>query len=591
MFVMKNKIFLSLFLFAIFILFVLGELKFSKLPSHKVLDIVRADMFYVDMNDNSAIDEGELFKLEDVYAFSDELNDFAKEHAQKLHIDINDYLKTGYLAQNWAKDNLIGKEIEITSLFVDKTKNYNYIKANFEGNDLGEFYLKEGLGFAKENTENQNIKQTKLNADEMSKLNFYLLNLNSNVFHKTDCEFTKLIYRAKLILAKNSKSYIPCKSCIVNSSAVNIQEIQKNEKPEFYKKINNVEIYFTNPLIYKKPDKTCSNDVCKRLVREINDTNSTIDIALYGFGDIEEVYSALKKAKARGVKIRAVVDYSKKMYELYPRTKDFIDEFRAKTDKSETIMHNKFFIFDNKKVLTGSANISPTGLGGYSANTVLLINSEVIAKRYKQEFEQMFEGKFSVLKNKIKTAQDGCISVYFSPKDNIKEVILENINSAKSEIYVSAFFLTQKEVINSLIEAGRRNVKVFIVQDAVGANNFKERVYRLRKEGILVIVENWGGKNHEKTMMIDNKTLIIGSANFSNAGFTKNDENVVLIKDEQIARIYKKYFFYLFNSVDKKYLTRIPRAEGVESINSCTDGIDNNFDGKIDKDDEGCQNY
>lgn len=584
---MKNKIIFSLFLFAIFILFALYRVNSVKIQPHKVLDIVRADLFYVDMNDNLQIDEGELFKLKDIYVFSNELNDFTKKHAENLHLDILDYLKTGFIAQNWAIDNLKGKDIQITSLTVDKTKNYNYIEAKLDGQDLSEFYLKNGLGFSKENESNQNMKQVKLNAKEISKLDFYLLNLNSNIYHKLNCEFSKLIYKAKLILAKDFKSYIPCKSCIENNFSKSESNFE-NKKPEFYKKFNNIEIYFTDPLAYKKPDSSCSNNVCKRLVKEINQTKETIDIALYGFGDIEKVYLALKEAKVRGVKIRAVVDYSKKMDEIYPKTKDFINEFQAKTDDSEVIMHNKFFIFDNKKVLTGSANISSAGIGGYSANSVILINSDKIAKRYRDEFEQMYNGRFSILKNKFEIINEGEITSYFSPKDDIKSVILEKINTAKSEIYVSAFYLTQRDVINALIEAKKRNVKVLIIQDATGANNFKDRIFKLRREGIAVIVENWGGKNHEKTIMIDNKILILGSANFSNAGFLKNDENMLLIKNEKIADFYKNYFLYLFNSIDKKYLIQIPRAEGKESFNSCSDGIDNNFDGKIDKDDVGC---
>ena len=584
---MKNKILFILFLFVIFISFTLYKINSLKLPSYKVLDVIRADLFYVDFNNNSIADKSELCKLKDIYAFSDELNDFARKQIDNLHINTADYLKAGYLAQSWAQDNLKGKEIQITSLIIDKTKNYNYIEANLNGESLSDFYLKNGLAFAKENTNNQNIKQVKLNANELSKLNFYLLNLNSNIYHKLNCEFANLAHKARLVLSKDLKNYIPCKSCI-NTHFKKPSILPKTQKPAFYKQFGNVELYFTDPLNYKKPDNTCSNNICKRLIQEINQANSTIDIALYGFGDIDKIYSALKEARKRGVKIRAVVDYSSKMDEIYPKTRDFINEFSAITDDSEIIMHNKFFIFDNKKVLTGSANISSSGIGGYSANSVVIVNSKTIANRYKAEFEQMYNNKFSTLKDKLKIVSDGNITAYFSPKDNIKDVILNNINSAKSEIYVSAFYLTQKDIINALIEAKNRNIQIFVIQDAVGANNFKDRLLKLRKAGISVIVENWGGKNHEKTIMLDNKTLILGSANFSNAALSKNDENVVVIENKEIADFYKNYFFYLYNSIDKKCLTRIPGAEGKESINSCTDGIDNDFDGKIDEEDAGC---
>ena len=118
---------------------------------------------------------------------------------------------------------------------------------------------------------------------------------------------------------------------------------------------------------------------------------------------------------------------------------------------------------------------------------------------------------------------------------------------------------------------------------------FPPQFSTLRNNGIITIVENWGGKNHEKTIAIDNKILITGSANFSKSAFYKNNENIVVIKNQEIASWYSDYFLYLFNSIDKKFLKLIPRAEGVDSINSCYDGIDNNFDGKTDKEDDGCK--
>ena len=53
--------------------------------------------------------------------------------------------------------------------------------------------------------------------------------------------------------------------------------------------------------------------------------------------------------------------------------------------------------------------------------------------------------------------------------------------------------------------------------------------------------------------------------------------------------MYRQYYFKLYNSIDEKYLFKYPHAEGFESGNSCYDGIDNDFDGKIDMQDENCK--
>jgi phosphatidylserine/phosphatidylglycerophosphate/cardiolipin synthase-like enzyme len=150
--------------------------------------------------------------------------------------------------------------------------------------------------------------------------------------------------------------------------------------------------------------------------------------------------------------------------------------------------------------------------------------------------------------------------------------------------------LTDRKFVNELVSAKKRNVEVVVLMDAVAAINFKDRMATLKAANIPVIVENWGGKNHEKTIMIDEEYLIIGSCNFTISGFYKNDENMLVIQNKNIAEFYADYFLYLFNSIDKKYLKYAPRAESFESKNSCYDGIDNNFDGKIDFDDDGCKN-
>ena len=146
-----------------------------------------------------------------------------------------------------------------------------------------------------------------------------------------------------------------------------------------------------------------------------------------------------------------------------------------------------------------------------------------------------------------------------------------------------------RKIINALIEAKKRGVDVKIIYDAVAANSMKEKVRWLRISGVSLKVENWGGKDHEKNMVIDGKYFITGSANFSNSGMKKNDENVLIFKSSAIAGFYQKHFLDLYNSIDNKYLKFTPRAESFESGNSCYDGIDNNFDGKIDSEDIGCK--
>jgi len=110
----------------------------------------------------------------------------------------------------------------------------------------------------------------------------------------------------------------------------------------------------------------------------------------------------------------------------------------------------------------------------------------------------------------------------------------------------------------------------------------------LRENGIKVKIENFGGKMHAKSIIIDDKYFISGSMNLTKAGNIRNDENTIIIHNEELTIKYKKYFLKLWNMIPNKYLYYDPNPESFESGNSCFDGIDNDFDRTIDSKDKMC---
>lgn len=586
-----KKIIVLLFIFILSSLFFIKQ---EKLSDFKILKIIEADTFYIDINNNNLIDGNELFHLNGAKAFNSNKDEEATNFCKENDFDINDYLKNGVLAQNWAKENLENKFVKIK-----KYKNYK-VDIYFNNQNLAEFLLKNGLAYpsTKESKyfEYSNFKQAKNNANSLSSLEFVIINLKNGITHKINCEYANKIKNAKLELKNKAKYSKLCKFCFdFKNNDLNqkfkhkIPKSKKIYKKSINKTFKDIEIYLLNPLEYKKPNKACTTDFCKRIVTEINNSKNSIDLALYGIGEQEEIIQALRNAKERGVEIKSVTDFTKKSENKYENTDNFIKEFSATTDKNEILMHNKFFIFDNQTVITGSTNISSTGSGGYNSNIGIIINNKEISKIYKKEFEQMHKGKFSINKNKISKENLEDIKVYFLPKDNVLEdEILPSIKNAKRTILISAFYLTERNLINEIILAQKRGVEIYIILDATSAKNFSKLVIELRENKIPVIVENWGGKNHEKTMVIDTEKIITGSANFSRNGFYKNDENIISITNPDMAIFYSDYFMYLFNSINQKFLYSIPKAEGVDSINSCNDGIDNDHDKKIDTEEMAC---
>lgn len=401
-----------------------------------------------------------------------------------------------------------------------------------------------------------------------------------NVYDINDNEVKSLKY---FILIK--KSHLP-------------KNIDKNSLPLILDS-GEVKIYFSDLTEKLKPDRTCSSSICQEFLNNINSAQRTIDMAIYGYSATPRIEEALENAIRRGIKIRLVYDLDANGENIYPDTKRLISLIKNNKNDGNSVdvknrMHNKFYIFDDQILITGSANLSHTDMSGFNSNSIVVINSSKVAEIYKKEFEQMFAGRFhsdktSQFARKVKVA-DIDMEIYFSPQDkSITNAVLPLIRQAQKYIYIPTFVLTEKRVTEELIKAKQRGVDVRIMIDALNASIKHSKHRELRQGGIPVKTENFAGKMHSKSMIVDDKYTIIGSMNFSYSGENKNDENLILIKDSKITKFYKDFFLQQWNKIDDKWLKYNVRAEGFDSLGSCFDGIDNNYDGFTDNEDPACR--
>ena len=381
--------------------------------------------------------------------------------------------------------------------------------------------------------------------------------------------------------------------------------------PDF--KTENLKLYYIDGYKYKSPSIKPRTKAAKALINEIQNAKESIYFAIYGIAEQPDIEQALINAKSRGVDIKGVVDMTQHNKNIYSGTENLIaklgnihndyeiadknikDDFDKEFDITAAIMHNKFFVFDGEKVFTGSTNISNSGMGGYNTNVSVLINSSEVANLYTKEFNQMYNLKFHTIKEELTNNKNiqldkyTQISVFFAPKNQVFANELHNLlKFAKETIYVEMFYLTNKYLINDLIRAKQRGVDVKIILDASSANNDFTAHTQLRSAGIPVKIENWGGKMHTKSAIIDNEYYVVGSMNWTGKAEFHNDENLLIIQNPKLAQNCTKHFNHLWNKIPCKYLFETPKAEGVESKYSCFDGMDNDHDGKIDCDDEDC---
>lgn len=578
------------FLILSFLAFLIFETQ--KSYDYQVLRIISPIQIVVDVNNNDVEDDGEGILLKDIQSFSTKASKEQTDLAKKLKISYEDALGMGFLAQNFAKETLEGKKVRLLNqnIFVEG-KNYKKLIT-----DRGFALLK---GKAPSKTFLQNIQK-------IQKLHLVIFNNKSHKYHKLNCKYGLIAHNSQLIpVSQVPEDAKPCKFCFSKHKEYKkYEQLRKKDNisgyfdaipdiksPAVTFQKEQIKLFLTDETRVLKPNNLCNTSVCRALLSEINSAQSSIDFAIYGYTKIPAIEKALENAQQRGVKIRFVYDSDANNFNIYPDTAYLAKVFKDNcSDHLAPIMHDKFFIFDNKIVFTGSANIATTDMSGFNSNVILVINSDRIADIYEKEFEQMYNGRFHKAKLKIRDKQNDDISVYFSPKDKGIDAIIPLINNAKKYIYIPAFLVTYKELAESLIAAKNRGVDVKIILDATNTHQGSHsKLNELRKAGIQVKTENWAGKLHSKSIIIDDIYTIIGSMNFSRSGQSSNDENLLIIKDPQIAAFYRTYFLYLWKRIPNYWLTHNARAESPDSIGSCSDGIDNDFDGKIDKADESCK--
>ena len=599
-------ILLLLLLLGAFITFSLFTTK-----TKEVLDIITPTKIGIDINKNKNIDSDEIFCINNIEAFSLEPTiEFINNYKNSLHLSENDLISLGYLSQEFAQKTLLNKNVSI-KLTPKVTSECQFANIKINNIDYSKLLLENGYGI--QNSKIYNIEKFKQNLNIARDLHLVILNHHSNKYHELWCPYGKLAHDKILIplkqLPKNAK---PCKFC-------HKQNI-KHKKAFKYKKdidiINttliktpplkiidgNIDLYLTDFTKQLKPTNNCTTDICKAFIKLTNNTNNTIDLALYGFEGPQEIITALKNAKNRGVKIRFIYDSDHTGKASYYTGNEKIKEIAdislpdkcSSATQSNMLMHNKFIIFDNDIVYTGSMNFSKSGLSGFDANNTVIIKSKEIAHLYTKEFEQMINGKFHNSKTKLNLPnsfqfKNSTIEIYFSPQDKPSNRIIQLIKNSKHYIYIPTFLITHTKISNALIEAHNRGIDVKIIMDANSVYTRNTKHHLLKSNGIPIKIENYAGKMHSKTMIIDDEYLILGSMNFSNSGENKNDENLLIIKDKLLATHYKNFFNYLWTIIPNKYLKFNPKPESKDSIGSCSDGIDNNFNGKVDIQEEFCK--
>lgn len=296
------------------------------------------------------------------------------------------------------------------------------------------------------------------------------------------------------------------------------------------------ELYFTDPANPLSSQQTGGID--GPLADAIDSAKLSVDVAMYSFS-LNSIRDALLRAYDRGVRVRVVAE-SENMGRTDPQR--LIEAgIPMLGDRREGLMHNKFVVIDGSEVWVGGMNYTDSGT--YEDNNVMLrIHSVKMAENFTKEFEEMFvddrfgDNVLAETPNPRVTMDGTPVDVYFSPDDGVQAILLDILTDAQESIYFMAFSFTADELGEVIRERAESGVTVAGVMDEEQVKSNQGTEFDLfRRAGLDVYIDGNPGQMHHKIMIVDESIVIVGSYNFTNSAETRNDENLLVIYNEEIA--------------------------------------------------------
>lgn len=297
----------------------------------------------------------------------------------------------------------------------------------------------------------------------------------------------------------------------------------------------------------------------------IGRATSTIDFAIYNLDNNNGIVDALNLAATNGVTVRVVCDegVSTSVYNSFIGS---IQKVKSPVNNLPYgIMHDKFLIIDANStnpnapiVWTGSMNLTDDQMN-IDAQNIIIFQDQTMARGYTLEFNEMLIGnKFGPDKTDNTpheyVLQGNRVEQYFSPSDGVNTKIKNALLTANTSVHFILYSFTRTEQAYVIADNYQAHPGYFaqgIMQDTAASTSvYNALVSDMTTSNLKIHQFSW--LMHHKYAIIDaddnfsDPQVITGSCNWSSAGFSKNDENDVIVHSANIANQYLQEFAQRF---------------------------------------------
>ncbi len=282
------------------------------------------------------------------------------------------------------------------------------------------------------------------------------------------------------------------------------------------------------------------------------------------------------------------------------------------------LMHHKFMVVDQRVVITGSANFSPSCIHGDpddpssrgNVNHLLRFESPTLARLFAAEFSRMWgdgpggkpDSRFGIAKQEGKAQRvlvaQTPVEVLFAPHRrsdaNQGLIWLESqLGRVRRRLDLALFVFSAQNLADRLAALHARGVKLRVLADPGFANRAFSEVLDLLAitlpdrrcrieagnhpwssplEGVGIPQLAGGDKLHHKIAVLDRRWVISGSFNWSPSAAFVNDETLLLIDSKPLALHFEHEIDRLWRGADLGVNRRLQRKR-LKQRQRCGQGL------------------
>lgn len=283
-------------------------------------------------------------------------------------------------------------------------------------------------------------------------------------------------------------------------------------------------LWFSFLFFTPKESAIYSNDlnesIEKALIDDIQNAKSSITLLTYSISDFQ-IIKNLKAKKKEGLDVKVLIDCNASPH----AARYLLPEINPIRRECKGLMHYKFLVIDHRFVWVGSTNMTGDSLRLHS-NLMQRLDYPRLAQEIENRFVNIGEEGFM---RRFPPFIEGSFELWFLPDSEGATKIKELMRSAQKSIQVAMYTFTRQDFADTLIRAHQRGVTVEVIIDRGMATGASQKIVNLLKsKGILVRVNKGQGLMHHKFMLVDDEIWVHGSANWTKAAFTQNDDYFIV---------------------------------------------------------------